>query len=73
MPRVSAGSVGPGYGCTCPSSLRKEQILKAMARAALVHVEYQSAEADGTFVFHAWTDPENVYITTFNPAKPGKL
>ena len=44
-----------------------------MARAALVHVEYQSAEPDGTFVFHTWTDPENVYVTTFNPAKPGRL
>ena len=71
--RVSAGSVGPGYGCTCYSSLKPDQILTAMARASLVHVEYQKAEPDGTLIFHTWTDPKNVYVTTFHSAKPGKV
>ena len=73
MPRVSAGSAGPGYGCTCMSSLKPNQILSAMCRAAEVHVEYQKTESDGTLVFKTWTDPKNVYTTTFNPAKPGKV
>ena len=71
--RVSAGSVGPGWGCTCVSSLKQNQILAAMDRASLVTVVYQKTEPDGTLVFKTWTDPENVYITTFNPGKPGKL
>ena len=73
MPRVSAGSAGPGYGCTCMSSLKPNQILSAMCRAAEVHVEYQKTESDGTLVFKTWTDPKNVYTTTFNPAKPGRI
>ena len=71
--RVSAGSVGPGWGCRCLSSLKSSQILAAMGRASLVTVEYQKAEPDGTLVFHTWTDPNNVYVTTFNPAKTGKI
>ena len=71
--RVSAGSAGPGFGCQCPSSLKQEQILAAMGRAALVTIEYQKTEMDGTLVFRTWTDPENIYLTTFNPKKPGKI
>lgn len=44
-----------------------------MGRASLVTVEYQKTEPDGTLVFRTFTDPKNVYVTTFNPAKPGKL
>lgn len=69
--RVDAGSVGPGWGCTCVSSLRKNQILAAMARASLVTVEYQNTNPDGTFVFYAWTRPEDTYYVTYNPSKPG--
>ena len=69
MSRVSAGSVGPGIGCTCMSSLKPDQILTAMVRASEVQFIYRRTEPDGTLVFKAWTYPESIYTVTYNPSK----
>ena len=71
--RVSAGSMGPGWGCTCPSALKDGQLATAMGRASLVRFEYRRTEEDGTLVFRAWTRPEDVYDVTYHPEKPGKV
>ena len=71
MPRVSASEIGPGWGCTCLSSLRPNQYVKALGRASEVQFEYRKTEPDGTLVFHAWTDPEEKYRVTFHRTKSG--
>ena len=71
--RVSAGTKEYlGWGCTCPSSLKETQILQGMARASAVMVKFQRQEIDGTKMWHAWTNPDNVYRVTFHPLKEGK-
>ena len=53
MPRVSAGSAGPGYGCTCPSSLKTDQILTDLRRKVIEKHRIVATSGYGPRLLHS--------------------